>query len=99
MKTFKLLDLLKIVAILEGISYLLFGITMPLKKIYGYHMPNKIVGMSHGILFIIYILLVLFNTKKQAWSIKNQLLLYLASIIPFGTFIAEKKILNHERGN
>ena len=99
MKTDKLLGLLKLVAILEGISYLLFGITMPLKKMYGYHMPNKIVGMTHGILFIVYILLVLINTKKQAWSIKNQLLLYLASIVPFGTFIAEKKIINHEQGN
>lgn len=99
MRKDKLLNFLKLIAILEGISYLLFGITMPLKKMYGYHMPNKIVGMSHGILFILYVLLVLINTKKQTWSLKIQVLLYLASIIPFGTFIAEKKILDHERGN
>ncbi len=94
-----ILKFLKIIAILEGISYLLFGITMPLKKMYNFHLPNKIVGMTHGILFIMYIILVLINSRKQAWSIKTQIYLYLASIIPFGTFIAEKKILNNEHRN
>lgn len=95
----KIYKLLKIIAILEGISYLLFGITMPLKMKYGYHIPNKIVGMTHGILFIIYILLVFVNTKKQHWTSKTQVYLYFASIIPFGTFIVEKKILINERRN
>jgi integral membrane protein len=55
--------------------------------------------MSHGILFIVYILLVFINSNQQKWSIKTKAFLYLASIIPFGTFIAEKKILNHEHRN
>ena len=93
------LSILKIVAILEGISYLLFAVTVPLKKIYNYHWPNKIVGMSHGILFILYMLLVFINSKTQTWSWKTKVLLYIASIIPFGTFIAEKKILNNEQRN
>ena len=93
------LSILKIVAILEGISYLLFAITVPLKKIYHYHWPNKIVGMTHGILFILYMLLVFINSKTQTWSWKTKVLLYIASIIPFGTFIAEKKILNNEQRN
>ena len=93
------LSILKIVAILEGISYLLFAITVPLKKTYHYHWPNKIVGMTHGILFILYMLLVFINSKTQTWSWKTKVLLYIASIIPFGTFIAEKKILNNEQRN
>jgi integral membrane protein len=93
------LSILKIVAILEGISYLLFAITVPLKKIYHYHWPNKIVGMTHGILFILYMLLVFINSKTQTWSWKTKVMLYIASIIPFGTFIAEKKILNNEQRN
>ena len=95
----KRLSILKLVAILEGTSYLLFAITVPLKKIYHYHMPNKIVGMTHGILFILYMLLVFINSKTQTWSWKTKVLLYIASIIPFGTFIAEKKILNNEQRN
>jgi integral membrane protein len=89
-----MLNLLKRVAILEGISYLLFAITMPLKRYYGMLLPNKIVGMSHGILFISYILLVLFLSAKKNWTIQEKILLYLASVLPFGTFYVEKKILN-----
>jgi len=95
----KQLFILKKVAILEGISYLLFSITVPLKKIYNYHWPNKVVGMSHGILFIVYILLVFITSKKECWNWKTKAFLYLASIIPFGTFIAEKKILKNEQRN
>ena len=87
------LTILKKVAILEGISYLLFAVTVPLKRIYDYHWPNKIVGMSHGILFILYILLVYTNSKVERWNWKTKAFLYLASVIPFGTFIVEKKIL------
>jgi integral membrane protein len=87
------LTILKKVAILEGISYLLFTVTVPLKRIYDYHWPNKIVGMSHGILFILYILLVYTNSKVERWNWKTKAFLYLASVIPFGTFIVEKKIL------
>lgn len=90
------LSILKLVAILEGVSYLLFAVTVPLKKIYNYHWPNKIVGMSHGILFIMYILLVYLNAKTKMWNWKTKAILYAASIIPFGTFIVEKKILNNE---
>ena len=87
------LTILKTVAILEGISYLLFAVTVPLKRIYDYHWPNKIVGMTHGILFILYILLVYVNSKVERWELKTKALLYIASVIPFGTFIVEKKIL------
>lgn len=90
------LSILKLVAILEGVSYLLFAVTVPLKKIYNYHWPNKIVGMSHGILFIMYILLVYINAKTKMWNWKTKTILYVASIIPFGTFIVEKKMLNNE---
>ena len=54
-----LLGQLRILAILEGISYLLLGLTMPLKYWYNMGMPNKIVGMIHGVLFIAFCLWVI----------------------------------------
>lgn len=44
----------KVLAIAEGISYLLFGLTMPLKYVYEVPEPNYFVGMAHGVLFILY---------------------------------------------
>ncbi len=80
-----------IIALLEGISYLLFGVTMPLKYWMNITEPNKIIGMLHGILFITYIALVFILSKKENWSFKKQINLYFASVIPFGTFIFVKK--------
>ena len=83
---------LRIVAILEGISYLLFAITMPLKYMMGIKEPNMYVGMAHGWLFLGYIVLALYNGSIYKWSIKTRLIALAASIIPFGTFWADKKI-------
>ena len=83
----------KLIAILEGISYLLFGLTMPLKYAMDIAMPNKIVGYAHGVLFIAYIVLalLLFNTAK--YSLKEKFLILAASLVPFATFYVEKKMV------
>lgn len=87
-----IIKILRIVAILEGFSYLLLFITMPLKRLYAMAAPNYIVGMAHGVLFIAYISLVFIANKQQKWSATTQFYAYIASLIPFGTFVAEKKI-------
>ena len=87
------LDRLRILAILEGISYLLFAITMPLKYIYGITEPNFFVGMAHGWLFIFYIILSIQNTYIQRWQVKKSFLVIVASLVPFGTFVVDNKIL------
>jgi len=84
---------LRLVAILEGISYLLFAITMPLKYVYGLKDPNFYVGMTHGWLFVLYILLAFQNSFYYRWSFKTLLLVLIASLIPFATFIVDVKLL------
>lgn len=84
--------LLRLSAILEGISYLLFALTMPLKYWHGILWPNKIVGMIHGVLFIAYILLVFIESREKKWSAADQFWSYLASLLPFATFIVDRKI-------
>ncbi|GAA5026812.1 membrane protein [Marivirga lumbricoides] len=82
---------LRIMAILEGISYILLGITMPLKYLNDMPLPNYIVGMIHGVLFIMYCLLVVIVAVKMKWKFKMIVLAFLASLIPFGTFYADWK--------
>lgn len=83
---------LRLLAILEGISYLLFGVTMPLK--YGYDLPgpNYVVGMAHGLLFIAYNIFVLYNAYRLRWGWQNTFWSGLASLLPFGTFVADARI-------
>jgi integral membrane protein len=89
---------LRIIAFLEGISFLSFGITMPLKYKLGMLLPNLIVGRIHGGLFIGYTLLVFITSFKISFTWKEKALLYLASIIPFGTFVVDQKILKNKDG-
>ncbi|MEM9000097.1 MAG: DUF3817 domain-containing protein [Bacteroidota bacterium] len=89
-----MLKIFRITAILEGISYLLlFGLTMPLKYWGELLWPNKIVGYAHGILFIIYILLMVVFCWSKKWGLKRYIVLFIASLVPFGTFYADKKYL------
>lgn len=87
-----MLSIFRKIAIIEGISYLLLGITMVLKYKYLILLPNYIVGMAHGVLFIAYAvylgLIALKYKPKFMWLI----LAFGASLVPFGTFIADKKM-------
>lgn len=83
---------LRFLAIAEGISYLLFGLTIPLKRVYDIPEPNKIVGYAHGFLFIGYVILVFMVSLEKKWDFKTLFLAQVASLIPFGTFVADAKI-------
>lgn len=80
------------VAFLEGCTYLLLGFTMLLKYKFSVPQPNYLVGMAHGVLFILYIFLVFQVAFLHRWNILKMFWAFLASIIPFGTFYAEKTI-------
>ncbi|TAE00641.1 MAG: DUF3817 domain-containing protein [Bacteroidetes bacterium] len=83
---------LRIVAFLEGCSFLMLGITMPLKYLYALPKPNYVVGMAHGVLFISYIFLVLQVSFLHQWNLKKVFWAFVASLVPFGTFYADKKL-------
>lgn len=94
-----MLNLVRYTAIAEGISYISFGLTMPLKYIWGIKLPNLIVGQAHGFLFVAFCLLVIIAANKFKWNLKTTFLLLASSLIPFGTFWSEKKYLRNESSN
>ena len=92
-----MLQLFRITAILEGISYLaLFAITMPLKYLADLPMPNKYVGYAHGVLFIAYIVLAILVCTAKKWGFKRMAIFLIASLLPFATFYIERKYLSSE---
>lgn len=94
---FTLLKSFKAVAILEGISYLvLFANMLLIKPFYAetYQTLLYPIGMTHGLLFIAYILLALLVGSKLKWSFKTLGIVMLASLLPFATFFIEKRYLN-----
>jgi len=88
-----LIDLFRYTAIIEGISYItLLFIAMPLKYAYGYPLAVKIVGMAHGVLFILFLFLLFASAQKYRFSLLFTSVLFLASLLPFGTFLTDHRL-------
>lgn len=84
----------RIVAFLEGVSYLLLlFIATPIKHFSGDVTYVKMLGMPHGILFILYVILAFMLKKEQEWKGKTFLYVLVASILPFGTFYVDRNYL------
>ena len=85
------MNVLRVIAWTEGVSFLLFGVSMPLKYGFDIPEPNYVIGMVHGILFVIYNLLILKHSKLKNWSIREIIFLCFLSLVPFGTFYGDHK--------
>lgn len=89
-----LLRWFRTIAIAEGISFLLLlGVAMPLK--YMAHLPIavQVMGSLHGALFIAYAVAGLMLFTHEKWPLERASGLFLASILPGGTFVLERKWL------
>jgi len=85
----------RVVGFLEGLSFiLLLFVAMPIKYIGGNNSFVKMLGMPHGLLFVAYVFLAIFLAIEEEWGFKNSFLVLIASVIPFGTFYVDHKILS-----
>ncbi|RLD22537.1 MAG: hypothetical protein DRI71_07370 [Bacteroidetes bacterium] len=95
MKKYLSVKQFKIIAFLEGISFLvLLGIAMPLKYVFDMPSSTQVVGMAHGILFIAYVIMVIIIRKELNWNLKTTALALTASVLPFGPFVVDRKLLS-----
>lgn len=86
------------VALLEGWSFLLLlFIAMPLKYWVGVPEAVKVVGWAHGALFVLYIFTLLEAGLKLRWSFFTITLAFLASLVPFGTFVLDAQLLKKQQ--
>ena len=89
----KMLTVFRLIAFFEGLSYiLLLFVGVPLKYLNDDVTLVKMLGMPHGFLFMTYIAFVIVLRFDDTWFKKHFILISLASIIPFGTFIVEYKL-------
>lgn len=89
---------LRAVGLLEGISFLvLLGIAMPLKYMAGRPTAVSVVGMAHGILFVLYGLAVLHVWVARRWPVEKALLAVMAAVVPFGPFLLDGRLKREEQ--
>lgn len=87
------LNRFRLVSFLEGVSYvILLFIAMPLKYFANTPSAVKFFGMGHGILFILFIIFLLESMRKHNWNYNFSSQLFIASLLPFGTFFMDKKL-------
>ena len=88
----------RLVAIMEGLSFLvLLGIAMPLKYFADMPLAVKYIGWVHGLLFVLYIVLLLKVSALYKWGLGKVAVAFIASILPFGTFILDKKLKKEQQ--
>ncbi|TLS35054.1 DUF3817 domain-containing protein [Pseudalkalibacillus caeni] len=81
----------------EGISFLvLLGIAMPLKYMLNMPLAVMIVGALHGGLFVLYIIAIVYMKFAHRWSFLKSFLAALSSVLPFGPFIFDAKLLRNQ---
>jgi len=89
MKTF-----FRIISFLEGASYLLLlFVATPIKYMWDDPQYVKMLGMPHGLLFVAYLVIAYLIKDQMKWDNKTLGIVFLASVIPFGTFYIDKRYL------
>ena len=86
------------IAQLEGLSFLLLlFIAMPLKYLAGMPLGVKVVGWAHGMLFVLYLLLLGEVAVVHRWPLVRILGAFIASLVPFGTFVLDARLRREEQ--
>jgi integral membrane protein len=79
---------LRFVAFLEGSSFLvLLFVAMPLKYVAGLPLAVRIVGSVHGLLFLVFLVVLYRAARQRRWPLRRAALAFVSSIVPFGTFV------------
>lgn len=86
---------LRMLAVLEGLSLIcLVFIGVPLKHFLQNGACVKALGPVHGVLFLLYVLNAFSFSTQAGWSFrKTTWKILVATMIPFGTFVIDRKIL------
>lgn len=90
---------LRVIGFWEGVSFLvLLGVAMPLKYLYGEPGAVRVVGMAHGVLFMLYVWAAIQAALEHDWTWRRTGLILLASLLPAGPFVADARLLREPKG-
>jgi len=83
----------RLIALTEGVSFLiLLFLAMPLKYFVDQSDAVKYFGWCHGLLFVIYCVMLIKVWGQYNWKFSKVTGAFIASLLPFGTFILDRKL-------
>ena len=87
------MDIFRHIGVMEGVSYLiLLLIAMPLKYLAGIPWAVKSMGWAHGVLCVSFGFFLIRVWIKYKWSFGKTTMAFVASLLPFGTFVLDKRL-------
>jgi integral membrane protein len=90
-KTASALNRLRLVSAPEAVSFLLLLVCSVLKRTTDFN-AVPVMGMIHGILFVLYVLFWLDAWNRAKWPLGRAALYFVLSVLPFGGFVAERRL-------
>ena len=89
---------LRLLGMVEAVSFLvLLGIAMPLKYLAGQPAAVSVVGMVHGMLFLVYVIAIGYATMSMRWPRRRAALLVAAAFVPLGPFLMDHWLRGEQR--
>ena len=71
----KTLRQFRVIALLEGASFIvLLFVAMPLKYLAGMPLPTRVAGSVHGLLFLLFIAVLIRASAERRWPFRRSLL-------------------------
>lgn len=84
---------LRLVGLLEGASFLLLlGVAMPLKYLAGMPEAVRVVGLVHGVLFMLFVLVLAQTAGALGWRPRKVVVAFVAAVLPFGPFVLDSRL-------
>ena len=94
----RFLNLLLVLAVMEASTLIvLVGIGMPLKYFGSFGYAVKIIGPIHGVVWLLYMWVVLATVSLKMWKTSDVARLVVSSVLPFGGFVTAKWIEKQAR--
>jgi len=81
------------VALAEASSFILLLVATVAKRAFDQPEGVTVLGPVHGILFLAYVALVIFEREDRGWTLGQTLLVAAGAVVPFGGFWVERRFL------
>lgn len=85
------------VALLEATTFLLLLVASVIKNTGGSEIGVKILGPIHGLLFVIYVLMVWQLHEEAGWTRKQTIWILVGAVLPFGGYVVDWWLVRRER--
>jgi integral membrane protein len=90
-KTASALRRLRLVSAPEAVSFLLLLVCSVLKRTTDFN-AVPVMGMIHGVLFILYVIFWLDAWNRTRWELGTAALYFVLAVLPTGGFFAERRL-------